>query len=281
MKSTHAHVISCLLAELEISIASGRLARGGEIRVLDVGCGYGGLMADIANVLGADFRIEVFGYEISSHRGADAQYIEKTLAHLRSRARDFAWEDPVHVINPGDPIPFGENTFDFVVSNQVIEHVMDLDHLVKDLGRVLKSGGVGIHHFPAIESLVDPHSGVLWAHRMPNDVWLHRWLRFCGFLRCGKFPAYHKEHDRSLDEFADEFTAYLRRYTHFRKASEVASRFEEGGFECECKYGLHLLKRWLRNVDDQVVVAKAYPLLAERFSNALLKRFASLTLVHS
>lgn len=37
--------------------------------------------------------------------------------------------------------PFANNFFDVVISNQVIEHLVDLDHFIKEIKRVLKPGG--------------------------------------------------------------------------------------------------------------------------------------------
>ena len=44
--------------------------------------------------------------------------------------------------------------------------------------RVLKPGGLAIHHFPTVESLVDPHSGVPFGHWSRSDVSRVRNLRF-------------------------------------------------------------------------------------------------------
>lgn len=41
----------------------------------------------------------------------------------------------------GVRLPFKNSTFDLIISNSVLEHVEDLQHTVKELSRVLKSGG--------------------------------------------------------------------------------------------------------------------------------------------
>ncbi|GIV27196.1 MAG: hypothetical protein KatS3mg027_1010 [Bacteroidia bacterium] len=48
------------------------------------------------------------------------------------------------------PLPFEDNTFDFVVSFQVIEHIEKDDWFVKEIHRVLKSGGKFIVTTPNI-----------------------------------------------------------------------------------------------------------------------------------
>ncbi|HWZ90549.1 MAG TPA: class I SAM-dependent methyltransferase [Polyangiaceae bacterium] len=42
----------------------------------------------------------------------------------------------------GTPLPFADQTFDAVVSNQVIEHLFDTDMFVAEAYRVLKTGGI-------------------------------------------------------------------------------------------------------------------------------------------
>ena len=45
-------------------------------------------------------------------------------------------------------LPFEDNTFDFIFSNQVFEHVMDYPAALADLSRVIKPTATNIHIFP-------------------------------------------------------------------------------------------------------------------------------------
>ena len=51
-----------------------------------------------------------------------------------------------------DPFPYEECTFDVVISKSVIEHFYDPDHYIKEIYRVLRSGGVLILLTPDWES---------------------------------------------------------------------------------------------------------------------------------
>jgi len=51
-----------------------------------------------------------------------------------------------------EPIPFPDNTFDFVYSKSVLEHVVNTDNFVSEAKRVLKPGGVFIGLTPDWES---------------------------------------------------------------------------------------------------------------------------------
>lgn len=54
----------------------------------------------------------------------------------------------VHLYD-GIHIPFDDDTFDFVVSSNVLEHVRELPLLLKEMRRVLKPGGRLIHILPS------------------------------------------------------------------------------------------------------------------------------------
>src|SRR5690606_10207253 len=59
-----------------------------------------------------------------------------------------------------DTIPFADNTFDLVVSDQVLEHVFDLPTVLSEITRILKPGALAIHRFPNPNSLVEVHTRV-------------------------------------------------------------------------------------------------------------------------
>lgn len=56
-------------------------------------------------------------------------------------------EFPVQAYD-GRNIPFPDNSFDVVFSSNVLEHVLDLTYLQKEMKRVLKPGGYCVHIMP-------------------------------------------------------------------------------------------------------------------------------------
>lgn len=48
----------------------------------------------------------------------------------------------------GVHIPFADNSFDFVFSSNVLEHIPHIEDFQIEIQRVLKSGGVAIHVLP-------------------------------------------------------------------------------------------------------------------------------------
>lgn len=99
--------------------------------LLEVGCGEGR-------------GVEVLASHVSSYRGLDK--IEEVIKNLQSKYPDHQFEQSV--IPPFSSVP--SDTYDVVVSFQVIEHIKD-DHLfLKEIHRVLKPGGVAVISTPNI-----------------------------------------------------------------------------------------------------------------------------------
>lgn len=80
--------------------------------------------------------------------------VELTTAHAeQARARG------VNVVEAdlNEPLPFEDESFDVVVSNQVIEHLSDTDRFVSELRRVLRPGGLAV---TSTENLASWHNVV-------------------------------------------------------------------------------------------------------------------------
>ncbi len=95
-------------------------------RVLDLGCG-GGFMA-----------------EALAARGAVVTGVDPS-AEAVAAARRHAGETGVaidYLLAAGEDLPFGDDSFDVVVSVDVLEHVLDLGGVVSEVRRVLRPGGL-------------------------------------------------------------------------------------------------------------------------------------------
>lgn len=109
------------------------IKRAGDLQgksILDLGCGDGSLsylMAKAgAKVIGAD---------------NEKQGIEFAKENLRSTGESF---DCKFVEASAYSLPFAEDSFDMVVSCEVIEHLQEPERMLEEVGRVLKSGGIFI-----------------------------------------------------------------------------------------------------------------------------------------
>jgi arsenite methyltransferase len=95
--------------------------------VLDVGCGPGFLLAEMADEVGAQGKLN----------GIDAS--ADMIALARQRCRGFS----TVALQEADALalPFADSTFDVVVSTQVYEYVADIAAALREAARVLRPGG--------------------------------------------------------------------------------------------------------------------------------------------
>jgi 2-polyprenyl-3-methyl-5-hydroxy-6-metoxy-1,4-benzoquinol methylase len=109
------------LANIEQALES--LPAGG--RLLDLGCDDGALTLKFAEAARAP---EVYGVEL----------VQAAANAARERGISVTEADLNH------PLPFRDGEFDVVVSNQVIEHLVNTDTFVSEIGRILSPRGVAV-----------------------------------------------------------------------------------------------------------------------------------------
>lgn len=115
------------------------LVRGKE--VLDFGCGSGYGTARIA-----DGCARIVGIDIS------AEAVDYARDKFRAGNLEFAAIPPVE----DAPLPFADQSFDVVLSFQVIEHVPDVGRYLSEIARVLRPGGAFVVATPDRSSRLLP-----------------------------------------------------------------------------------------------------------------------------
>ncbi|MHA7773929.1 methyltransferase domain-containing protein [Roseibium sp. M-1] len=98
-------------------------------RVLDLGCGAGGISVYLAKDHGAG---EVVGIDV------EAPVVE--VARAGAEKAGLSGKVRIEQVSPG-PLPFADESFDVVFSKDAMIHIPDKEALFADLFRVLKPGG--------------------------------------------------------------------------------------------------------------------------------------------
>jgi SAM-dependent methyltransferase len=143
-------------------------------------------------------------------------------AHVSARRNAYGCDivlrtenDRVRLIESPYRLPFRDAMFDFVGSNQVLEHVRDYDSAFHEIHRVLKSGGVSLHFFPAQLVLIEPHSLVPLATIIQHRHWLGLWARL-GIRN-------QFQEGMAASEVVNMNRRYLRANTNYLRRKEIQS----------------------------------------------------------
>ncbi|MEK6257016.1 MAG: class I SAM-dependent methyltransferase [Planctomycetota bacterium] len=229
--------------------------------VLDFGCGDGGTVLQ--------FRRQGFrSYGIDIVPG-----FEQCMRLCRQEELAKPGEEPCRLVSLDDYwIPFEDNLFDFIWSNQVFEHVQNYAEAFREMSRVLRPGGFGIHVFPSRYTPIEPHRYVPMA-----TIWRSRpYLKF--WARLGVRNPYQR--GQTADVIAESNARYLANNTNYltkRELLEVVGLyfsqidFIPGVFGKHCFGRKRLIYRvaaklpfgnWLTNTLFQRVLLVRRPLVA-------------------
>ena len=173
--------------------------------VLDYGCGAGEIVEELLLR-----RVNAFGCDVF-YGGADRL----------SSVRTTLLENDVVRRMEGSVIPFGDDSFDFVINNQVMEHVEDLDTVLAEIHRVLKPGGTVLSLFPSKEVWHEGHCGIPFLHRFPRGRFR---LCFTAALRLLGF-GYHKDKHEGVIHWSRRQCEYLDRWTCYRTQRDIDSAY--------------------------------------------------------
>jgi SAM-dependent methyltransferase len=175
-------------------------------RVLDYGCGAGGLVA-----AGRAAGLEMFGADVY-YGGSDTRKEAEQAGLVGGIIRE---------IREGR-LEFDDAYFDLVVDNQVLEHVEDLDAVLGEIHRVLKPGGTLLSLFPSCDVFREGHIGIPFSH------WFRKGsrLRFAYTLTLRALGmGTWKEQAPTRRQWAIDKLKWIDTYTRYRSRREIFAAF--------------------------------------------------------
>jgi SAM-dependent methyltransferase len=182
---------------------------GSRSRVLDYGCGQGRYLPEVRKIFP---KAELFGCDISG----------LNLARQKVPFAQFAEMD-------NETAPYPDNSFDLVISIEVIEHVGDLALAVQEIVRVLEPGGVAVITTPC-------------ANRFSLE-WFINWRR-------GGLQPSHDGYGR----FSTDEPGHLRRLT----SDALAEAFRVNGADLQrCYFRAHFFTTLLDRIPRLSMDARA------------------------
>jgi SAM-dependent methyltransferase len=139
---------------------------GAGARILDFGCGEGALVYRLR-----EMGLDAHGFDI--HDRVKYRHVDdrRFFGFSPGVAQDTADTRTSHEYS----IPFDDNSFDIVCSSSVIEHVLELEPVMRECARVVKPGGLVAHFYPSMLGLVESHIHVPLGSFFHPRWWLAFW----------------------------------------------------------------------------------------------------------
>ena len=134
----------------------------------------------------------------------------------------------LRVLSEAGASGFPPGYFHFTYSNQVFEHVRDLDRVAAELRRITASGGEGHHVFPAHKYVVEGHLFMPFVHWLPKNRWRERLISL--YVRVGREPHWAELEGRTAREKSATYYAYSIAKTFYRSPREIRQSFQRAGF---------------------------------------------------
>jgi SAM-dependent methyltransferase len=127
------------------------------MRILDIGCGEGNCVRSLREA-----GYDAWGCEIGLRETPGSRELAKA-----------GYIKPI----PMNPyrLPFDDKQFDVILSDEVLEHVMNYEDFIAENYRVQKDGGVSLHLFPGRYTPIEMHVFVPLASVHRSYAWLLLW----------------------------------------------------------------------------------------------------------
>ena len=214
--------------------------------VLDYGCGRAKTVEILRSRDVCAYGCDVF-YEGGNYR----QLVGRTL-----------FDEGIVREMKDDTIPFPDEFFDVVVSNQVFEHVPDLNVVLAEINRVLKPGGALLALFPDAGCWREGHCGlpfIHWFHpRSDLRVYYAVLLRLLGF-------GLHTDNKGAV-QWSRDFCKWIDSWTHYRHYKEI-----KAAFAAHFSALRHIEDRWL-----EVRLGRTIPFLPAAVKSAVVRKYCGL-----
>lgn len=195
-------------------------------------------LLDALPELRPDMHVEAYGLDVSDAGVQEAGFFDETRRTLAAVQPSVEWDQRLTLITTNEPWPYPSGTFDFILSNQVLEHVRDQAFVFREIRRCLAPGGVSINLFPVREVLFEGHALMPVVHRIRSVEARERAMLI--FARLGFRRHFHRDKERrgwqSLEEFAAVFSRVLETDTNYVPLPQHRATARECGLEASFEY---------------------------------------------
>jgi ubiquinone/menaquinone biosynthesis C-methylase UbiE len=225
-----------------------------------------------------DVKIHIYGFDVKDSQVQESNFIDKSVYYLNKTYPDCNWQDKIKIIKSSEKWPFADQQFDFVISNQVLEHVFDHDHFFSEMDRVLKNDGKCVHIFPLKHYIFEGHLNIPFVHRITNWDLLYLYIKICSKLKLGKYKK-HKKNNPSLtiSDFSEKHADYIVHNTNYITKTELYSISKKYNFRSSFRYSGWMYMNKVRSILKLNIIYKYKNMLFLSIMELLLIRLSSMT----
>lgn len=127
-------------------------------KILDMSCGVGTFAFH-----GLRKGYDVYGIEPENWK------LEYIKLKIKEQNLPKIWEQRF-IKGIGENLPFKDDTFDYIITYQTLEHVQNLEKCIDEMIRILKNGGKLKIHAPDYDSFYEPHYHLIFFPKMNKKL---------------------------------------------------------------------------------------------------------------
>ena len=186
------------------------------INILDWGCGRGRAVAKLReagfNAFGVDTDEMVMrnGYDLLDHLGFDPHEL---------------------LLGPDALARYPDAYFHCIISEQVLEHVMDITATFAEMWRLSVPGGIGLHCFPGAGMLMEEHVNMPLIHWLPKNLARKPAIALCMASGFGPRQQWPETEGQGFWATNDIYYRYLDKKTYYRDIMQITAIAEDAGFQ--------------------------------------------------
>lgn len=185
-----------------------------QVKVLDWGCGRGRFVLWLR-----EQGFDAYGVDI------DPEPIQNGLPLFEQKGHH---HKPLSVITTEGQTIYADGFFDFVMTDNVLEHVSDLGKVVDEISRLTSASGAGYHIFPAQRQFIEGHLFMPFVHWLPKGNIRRAMIQL--FVKSDREPKWKEAEGLGVHEKVEVYYKYSTDHIFYRPYSEVKARFEKSGF---------------------------------------------------